>query len=107
MLLLMVSHKYPFCGIISRTTSFAEQIQEVAGNSVEVALVNQGCTGDQPAPDTEAHSVHLKVIEPRMAGHRFVLPPRRWMLERSFTWLATMSAWWRRWPYCLSWPLPS
>jgi transposase len=61
----------------------AEQGQEVTGESVEVAFVDQGYTGDQPAQDAAAHGIHLEVVKLPEAKNGFVLLPRRWVVESS------------------------
>ncbi len=67
--------------------ALAEQIQEVTGDSVEIAFVDQGYTGDQPAADAEANGIQLEVVKLPTAKHGFVLLPRRWVVERSFGWM--------------------
>jgi transposase len=66
----------------------AEQVQAVTGDSVEVAFVGQGYTGDQPAQDAAAHGIQLEVVKLPEAKKGFVLLPRRWVVERSFAWAA-------------------
>jgi transposase len=66
----------------------ARQIQKATGDSVEIAFVDQGYTGDQPAADTEAQGIRLEVVKLPTAKHGFVLLPRRWVVERSFGWMA-------------------
>jgi len=68
--------------------ALAEQVQEATGDSVEVAFVDQGYTGDQPAADAQAHGIRLIVVKLPTAKHGFVLLPRRWVVERSFAWMA-------------------
>jgi transposase len=68
--------------------ALAEQVQEATGNSVEVAFVDQGYTGEQPAADAEAHGIRLEVVKLPTAKRGFVLLPRRWVVERSFAWMA-------------------
>jgi transposase len=72
----------------AQVAELAEQVQEVTGESVEVAFVDQGYTGDQPAEDAEAHGIRLEVIKLPTAKRGFVLLPRRWVVERSFGWMA-------------------
>ncbi len=72
----------------AQVAALAEQIQETTGNSVEVAFVDQGYTGDQPAADAQAHGIRLEVVKLPTAKHGFVLLPRRWVVERSFAWMA-------------------
>jgi transposase len=64
----------------------AAQIQEVTGESVEIAFVDQGYTGEQPAAEAAEHGIRLEVVKLPEAKHGFVLLPRRWVVERSFGW---------------------
>jgi len=72
----------------AQVAALAAQIQEATGESVEVAVVDQGDTGEQPAADAEAHGIRLEVVKLPTAKHGFVLLPRRWVVERSFAWMA-------------------
>jgi transposase len=72
----------------AQVAALAAQIQEATGESVEVAFVDQGDTGEQPAADAEAHGIRLEVVKLPTAKHGFVLLPRRWVVERSFAWMA-------------------
>jgi len=72
----------------AQVAALAEQIQEAIGESVEVAFVDQGYTGDQPAADAQAHGIRLEVVRLPTAKHGFVLLPRCWVVERSFAWMA-------------------
>jgi len=72
----------------AQVAALAERVQAATGNSVEVAFVDQGYTGDQPAADAQAHGVRLEVVKLPTAKHGFVLLPRRWVVERSFGWMA-------------------
>ena len=66
----------------------AEKIQEVTGDSVEIAFVDQGYTGNKPAAAAEEHGIRLEVVKLPTAKRGFVLLPRRWVVERSFGWMA-------------------
>jgi len=66
----------------------AAAIQDVTGGTVEVAFVDQGYTGEQPAADAASHGIALDVIKLPEAKRGFVLLPRRWVVERSFAWAA-------------------
>jgi transposase len=68
----------------AQVAALAEQIQEVTGESVEVAFVDQGYTGEQAAADAEARGIRLEVVKLPTAKRGFVLLPRRWVVERSF-----------------------
>lgn len=66
----------------------AAKVQEVTGDAVELACVDQGYTGDEPARAAETHGMRLEVVKLPEAKKGFVLLPRRWMVERNFGWLA-------------------
>jgi transposase len=66
----------------------AEAVQEATGESVELAYVDQGYTGDHAAEAAGAHGIALEVVKLPEAKHGFVLLPRRWVVERSFAWMA-------------------
>jgi transposase len=44
--------------------------------------------GEVPAAAAAAHGVRLEVVKLPEAKRGFVLLPRRWVVERSFTWTA-------------------
>lgn len=66
----------------------AAQVQEATGESVEIAYVDQGYTGEEPAKDAQTHGIQLEVVKHHEAKKGFVLLPRRWVVERSFAWSA-------------------
>ena len=66
----------------------AAQVQAATGQSVELAYVDQGYTGEEPAAQAAAHGIRLEVVKLPSAKRGFVLLPRRWVVERSFAWLA-------------------
>ena len=68
--------------------ALAAAVQEATGATVEVASVDQGYTGDEPAAAAAAHGIRLEVIKLPEAKRGFVLLPRRWVVERSFAWAA-------------------
>lgn len=72
----------------TQVEQLAQQVQAVTGEQVEIAFVDQGYTGDQPAADAATHGIQLKVVKLPAARTGFVLLPRRWVVERSFGWLA-------------------
>ncbi len=61
----------------------ADQVQHATGQSLELALVDQGDTGAPAAHDAAAHSSRLEVVTRPQAKHGCVLLPRRWVVERS------------------------
>lgn len=72
----------------AQVAELAELVQEATGETVEVAFVDQGYTGEQPATEAEAHGIRLEVVKLPTAKQGFVLLPRRWVVERSFGWMA-------------------
>jgi transposase len=64
----------------------AEAVQEATGESVELAYVDQGYAGEQPAEEAKAHGMRLEVVKHEEAKRGFVLLPRRWIVERDFAW---------------------
>ena len=70
----------------------AEAVQEATGESVELAYVDQGYTGEEPAEAAEEHGIRLEVVKRPEAKRGFVLLPRRWVVERDFAWA---SRFWR------------
>jgi len=62
------------------------QGQEGTGESVEIAFVDQGYTGEQAAQEAAQHGIKLEVVKLPEAKKGFVLLPRRWVVERSFAW---------------------
>ena len=66
----------------------AGAVQEATGQAVALAFVDQGYTGDQPAADAANHGITLEVVRHTGARKGFVLLPRRWVVERSFGWMA-------------------
>jgi transposase len=64
----------------------AEAVQEATGESVELAYVDQGYTGERAAGKAEAHGMRLEVVKHEETKRGFVLLPRRWVVERDFAW---------------------
>jgi transposase len=72
----------------AQVEELARQVQEVTDQSVELAFVDQGYTGDAPAQAAQSQGMELQVIKLPEAKKGFVLLPRRWVVERSFGWMA-------------------
>ena len=72
----------------AQVEALAAAVQEVTGNNVELAYVDQGYTGEEPAEAAAAHGIELEVVSLPEAKRGFVLLPRRWVVERSFAWAA-------------------
>ncbi len=69
-----------------RVGELARAVQEATGESVELAYVDQGYTGERPATQAEVHGMRLEVVKHPEAKRGFVLLPRRWVVERGFAW---------------------
>ena len=66
----------------------AEAVQEVTGQNVQLAWVDQGYTGEEAAQAAADHGITLEVVKLAEAKKGFVLLPRRWVVERTFGWIA-------------------
>jgi transposase len=72
----------------AQVADLTRAVQEATGQSVQVAFVDQGYTGEKPALAAAEHGIELEVVKHHEAKHGFVLLPRRWVVERSFAWAA-------------------
>ena len=59
-------------------------MQQITGELVEVAFVDQGYTGEAAFVAAAAEGIRLEVVKLPEAKKGFVLLPRRWVVERSF-----------------------
>jgi len=65
----------------------AHNVQQVCGQSVQLAFVDQGYTGEDAAQAANEQGIRLEVVKHTEAKRGFVLLPRRWVVERTFGWL--------------------
>jgi transposase len=72
----------------AQMAELAQQVQAVTDEQVELAFVDQGYTGEEPAAAAESKGIGLEVIKQPEARKGFVLLPRRWVVERFFAWTA-------------------
>lgn len=72
----------------SQVKELCQAVQQATGETVEVAWADQGYTGQQASQDAKASGIELRVVKLPEARKGFVLLPRRWVVERSFAWLA-------------------
>jgi len=63
------------CAAVSALT---EAVQDVTSETVELAYVDQGYTGEAAAQAAEMHGIRLEVVKLPDAKRGFVLLPRRW-----------------------------
>ena len=66
----------------------AAEVQQITGDHVELAYVDQGYPGQAAEEVAASHGIQLEVIKHTEAKRGFVLLPRRWVVERSFAWAA-------------------
>ena len=64
----------------------AADIQDATGDSVRLAYVDQGYTGETAAEAAAAEGIALHVVKLPEAKRGFVLLPRRRVVEQSFAW---------------------
>lgn len=62
------------------------EVQEVTGGKVDVALADEGYTGEQAQTDAVLNDVELVVVKRPTGATGFVLLPMRWIVERTFAW---------------------
>jgi transposase len=72
----------------AQVKALAQAVQLATGEHVQLAYVDQGYTGEQPAADAAQQGIRLEVVKHHEAKRGFVLLPRRWVVERSFAWAA-------------------
>ena len=70
----------------TQVEQLAAAVQAATGETVELAYVDQGYTGEAPATTAAAQGIRLEVVKHPAGSRGFVLLPRRWVVERSFAW---------------------
>jgi transposase len=73
-------------------SALAEQVQEVTGQHVEIASVDEGYEGPNAATAAAPHGIEVVVVQLPEAKRGFVLLPKRWVVERTLGWVGR----WRR-----------
>lgn len=89
----------------AQVQELCQAVQEATGQAVTVAWADEGYTGEQARADAQAAGIELRVVKLPEAKKGFVLLPRRWVVERSFGWLARfrrLSRDFERMPHVLS-----
>jgi transposase len=71
----------------AQVAELAARVQEVTGDNVQVAFVDQGYTGESAEDQAGEQGIRLEVVKHAEAKRGFVLLPRRWVVERTFGWL--------------------
>ena len=77
---LLALHVTPAnAGDRAQVAELAKAVQETTGQSVQVAFVDQGYTGNDAAQAAEKEGIQLEVVKLAEAKRGFVLLPRRWL----------------------------
>lgn len=72
----------------AQVAALCQAVQQATGQAVDIAFVDQGYTGDETEQAAAEQGIRLMVVKLPQAKKGFVLLPRRWVIERSFGWLA-------------------
>jgi transposase len=72
----------------AQVEQLATAVQVATEDSVELAYVDQGYTGEDAAEAAAGQGIQLEVVKLPEAKRGFVLLPRRWVVERSLAWMA-------------------
>lgn len=70
----------------TEVATLAAAVQELTGETVELAFVDAGYDGKRVAAAAATAGIQLEVVRVPGAKRGFVLLPRRWVVERSFAW---------------------
>ena len=71
-----------------QVAALAAAVQEATGQTVTLAFVDQGYTGELPRQAAAEQGIDLAVVKLPAAKRGFVLLPRRWVIERDFSWMS-------------------
>jgi transposase len=72
----------------TQVAHLAQEVPQSTGQTIEIAFVDQGFTGDDATQAAAEQDIYLMVVKLPDAKKGFVLLLRRWVVERSFGWLA-------------------
>jgi len=72
----------------AQVAELADAVQEATGETVTLAYVDQGYTGDTPREAAAERGIDLAVVKLPEVKRGFVLLPRRWVVERDFGWMS-------------------
>jgi transposase len=72
----------------AQVAALAAAVQAETGETVTLAYVDQGYTGDIPRQAAADHGIDLAVVKLPGVKRGFVLLPRRWVVERDFGWMS-------------------
>jgi transposase len=72
----------------AHVAELTKRVQAETGETAELAFVDQGYTDENAAGAAREYWIKLEVIKLPTAKRGFILLPRRWVVERSFGWMA-------------------
>ena len=72
----------------AQVDALCQQVQQATGETVKLAWADQDYAGEQAKSEAAENGIDLQVVKLPEAKKGFVLLPRRWVVERSFGWLA-------------------
>lgn len=72
----------------AQVAELAAAVQEATGQTVTLAYVDQGYTGNSPQQAAAEQGIELAVVKLPDVKRGFVLLPRRWVVERDFGWMS-------------------
>jgi transposase len=72
----------------AQVAELAEKVQDVTGGNVEVAYADQAYSGEETAKAAETEGIELIIVKRDKDQKGFVVLPKRWVVERSFGWIA-------------------
>ena len=72
----------------AHVTPLLKKVQDVTGGNVELAYADQGYTGEDAAKAADTEGIELVVVKRPPGQKGFTLLPKRWVVERSFGWMA-------------------
>lgn len=72
----------------AQVEELAQAVQSLTDQSVTLAYVDQGYTGENAKQAAQTNGIALEVVKHTEAKRDLILLPRRWVVERSFAWVA-------------------
>lgn len=72
----------------AQVAQLAQAAQEATQQNIELTYADAGYTGEQAQQDAHTEGIQLEIVKLSQSKRGFVLLPRRWVVERSFGWMA-------------------
>jgi transposase len=71
-----------------QVAELTKQVQNITNGHVEIAFADAGYSGEPAAQAAAEQGIQLQIVKLPEAKRGFVLLPKRWVIERSFGWVA-------------------